>query len=121
MARRVIAKKNSRKMKKLEPTGIVKWTKDLIVTGILKEIRVSPNNKFQGEGYLLDLVSESGAVVTYGCPTILRNYMRQVEPGEYVEIKCVGKVRTPRGKAWDFEVSIEDTSIDEDDASQDAE
>ena len=121
MAKTRTLKTVTRKFRKLEPTGIIRWTKGLQVEGTIVDIRNSTSDRFKGEGHLLDLATNTGKA-TYGCPTILYNYLRLIEVGEYIRITCLGKVKVPRGKAWDFDVEVEVISdTEEDDKSQDAE
>jgi hypothetical protein len=117
MVRKVEKPKKS--YRKLTPLGISKWGKGLIVEGTFLEIRESPNTRFEGKGHILDLDTEFGKV-SYGCPTILYNYLQQVDRGEEVRITCLGKIKVPRGKAWDFDVEVVENNA-EDDTTQDKE
>ena len=113
MARAKASGKAGRKFKTLQPQGITKWTKGMLVEGTIVEIRNSPNTRFEGKGHILDLDTANGKI-SYGCPTILYNYLHQVDVGDAVRIECLGKVKVPRGKAWDFKVDVEIFDDDED-------
>jgi hypothetical protein len=106
-----IRKETPKKFKTLAPSTINKWKKGTVVEGTLLEIRESPSDRFEGKGHILDL-EVNGDKQAWGCPTVLYNYLRQVDVGDYVKITCEGKIVVPRGKAWDFTVEV---AADEDD------
>jgi hypothetical protein len=59
-------------------------------------------------GHLVDLtLADSGEVVTYGCPTILKSRLENVRQGQVVNILCTGttpsKYKTP---SWTFDVAV---------------
>ncbi len=110
--------KRERTYRTLTPGSIEKWKKGRIVEGQILEIRDSPNPRFEGKGHILDLAVD-GIKTAFGCPTVLYNYLRQIDIGDYVRIECLGKIATPRGKAWDFKVEVETSS--DDDTDNDAE
>jgi hypothetical protein len=89
----------------VERPGISKWEDGLEVQGTLMGVReVRPNN------FLVDFKIE-GSRQTFGCPTILRDILRDVEEEAALIVRCKGKITTGTGQeAWDFDVFAEGES-----------
>lgn len=104
-----------RKFRRLEKGTIVKWEKGLIVEGILDEIREGTSDLFAQKGHLVDIKTAEKGLITYSCPTILYNYLKQLDKGAFVRIECMGKIKAKRGRAWDF---IVDEAINEDEVEE---
>ncbi len=54
----------------------------------------------------LEIATDNGPeVVSYWCPTILRNLLKKVREGDMLAILCVGSTPTPNGDAYEFALS----------------
>jgi hypothetical protein len=82
--------------------GVHKWSEGLQVTGMFRALR-SITTQY-GAGELVDLEFSSGRRMTFGAPVILANRLREIPAGVTVIIRCLGKVPTPSGQAWNFKV-----------------
>jgi len=49
-----------------------------------------------GESYAFEMEVE-GEVVTYWCRTILRNLLKKCSVGDFITIKCIGRVSSKKG------------------------
>lgn len=68
--------------------------------GRFVEIR-DVHTKF-GVSKLASIETDAGELVTFGAPAILERRLMRAGLGREVYIKCVGKVATASGEAWDF-------------------
>jgi hypothetical protein len=89
--------------KQLKGEGIAKWEAGIEVRGMFRGIR-GITTAF-GDSELVDIEFAGGRRVTFGCPVILGQRLRQVAPGVEVIIRCMGKRPTANGQtAWHYEV-----------------
>lgn len=76
---------------------IHKWEIGMVVQGALVGMR--PGNL----GTLVDIKDEEGEIITYGCPTILRNLLEPINKGDDILIYCSGKKASTKGQdTWVF-------------------
>lgn len=81
---------------------IEKWETGRVVEGIYCGQR-------EGQfGSLIDLRPRDGHMLTFGCPKILQSRIEGVAVGAALIIKCVGKIETSKGPAWNFKVYSQD-------------
>ena len=89
--------------RQIKGQGIAKWEAGVEVRGMFRGIRGITTA--YGDSELVDIEFAGGRRVTFGCPVILGQRLREVSPGVEVIIRCYGKKPTANGQtAWHYEV-----------------
>ena len=98
--------------REIKGAGISKWAEGVEVTGMFRSIR-GITTMF-GDSELVDFELAGGKRVTFGCPVVLGQRLRELSPGVTVVVRCYGKRPTSNGQtAWHFEVftpGVDDTT-----------